>query len=190
MQQNLCIAVCPYPFTCTSDSGSQPVLWFFATPSVCPQAAQHPPTQHMVVCLCVCVGSLCFCCCVCRCSETGAAFFNDMFSKHAMHSGGQEEVLYAGGCPACRCACFAVVFCCQRAFVTGSHLGSWQSHTASNQCVQLSPPNEATPCLPHPLFFVCAGEFCIVPCPGAAGGHKLVIDNNRWVSWCWGVCDI
>lgn len=34
--------------------------------------------------------------CGCRCSETGAAFFNDMMSKHAMHSGGQEEVLYAG----------------------------------------------------------------------------------------------
>lgn len=23
-----------------------------------------------------------------------------------------------------------------------------------------------------------AGEFCIVPCPEAAGGYKLVIDNN------------
>jgi hypothetical protein len=31
-----------------------------------------------------------------RCSETGAAFFNDMLSKHAMHAGGEEEVLYAG----------------------------------------------------------------------------------------------
>lgn len=31
-----------------------------------------------------------------RCSETGAAFFNDMMSKHAMHSGGEEQVLYAG----------------------------------------------------------------------------------------------
>ena len=38
-------------------------------------------------------------CCVTlhRCSETGAAFFNDMFSKHAMHSNVAEEVLYAGG---------------------------------------------------------------------------------------------
>jgi hypothetical protein len=34
--------------------------------------------------------------CDLRCSETGAAFFNDMFSKHAMHSGGAEEVLFAG----------------------------------------------------------------------------------------------
>ena len=33
---------------------------------------------------------------LCRCSETGAAFFSDMFSKHAMHSGGAEEVLFAG----------------------------------------------------------------------------------------------
>jgi hypothetical protein len=40
-----------------------------------------------------------------------------MMSKHAMHSGAQEEVLFAG-------------------------------------------------------------EFCIVPWPEAAGGHKLVIDNN------------
>lgn len=31
-----------------------------------------------------------------RCSETGAAFFSDMMSKHAMHAGGEEEVLYAG----------------------------------------------------------------------------------------------
>ncbi|KAL4430923.1 hypothetical protein ABPG75_006179 [Micractinium tetrahymenae] len=31
-----------------------------------------------------------------RCSETGAKFFADYFSKHAMHSGGSEEVLYAG----------------------------------------------------------------------------------------------
>lgn len=31
-----------------------------------------------------------------RCSETGAKFFADYFSKHAMHSGGAEEVLYAG----------------------------------------------------------------------------------------------
>ena len=31
-----------------------------------------------------------------RCSETGAAFFNDMMSKHAMHANGEEEVLYAG----------------------------------------------------------------------------------------------
>jgi hypothetical protein len=32
-----------------------------------------------------------------RCSETGAAFFTDMLSKHAMHAGGAEEVLFAGG---------------------------------------------------------------------------------------------
>jgi hypothetical protein len=25
---------------------------------------------------------------------------------------------------------------------------------------------------------ISAGEFCIFPCPGAAGGHKLIIDNN------------
>ncbi|KAL4426360.1 hypothetical protein ABPG77_004654 [Micractinium sp. CCAP 211/92] len=31
-----------------------------------------------------------------RCSETGAKFFADYFSKHAMHSAGAEEVLYAG----------------------------------------------------------------------------------------------
>lgn len=28
------------------------------------------------------------------------------------------------------------------------------------------------------LTVSCAGEFCIIPCPGCAGGHKLVIDNN------------
>jgi hypothetical protein len=33
-----------------------------------------------------------------RFSETGAAFFSDMFSKHALHSRAAEEVLYAGGC--------------------------------------------------------------------------------------------
>ncbi len=31
-----------------------------------------------------------------RCSETGVNLSTDMFSKHAMHSGGAEEVLYAG----------------------------------------------------------------------------------------------
>ncbi|PSC68243.1 cytidine deaminase 1 [Micractinium conductrix] len=31
-----------------------------------------------------------------RCSETGAGFATDMMSKHAMHAGGAEEVLYAG----------------------------------------------------------------------------------------------
>eukprot|EP00878_Enallax_costatus_P013134 GHUV01013727.1.p1 GENE.GHUV01013727.1~~GHUV01013727.1.p1 ORF type:complete len:226 (+),score=29.93 GHUV01013727.1:1538-2215(+) len=31
-----------------------------------------------------------------RCSETGAAFFSDMMSKHAMHACGAEEVLFAG----------------------------------------------------------------------------------------------
>lgn len=39
--------------------------------------------------------------CDLRCSETGAAFFNDMFSKHAMHSGGAEEVLFAGAWVGC-----------------------------------------------------------------------------------------
>lgn len=34
--------------------------------------------------------------CSFRCSETGAKFFADYFSKHAMHSAGAEEVLYAG----------------------------------------------------------------------------------------------
>jgi hypothetical protein len=32
-----------------------------------------------------------------RCSETGAKFSTDMFSKHAMHAGAAAEVLYAGG---------------------------------------------------------------------------------------------
>lgn len=31
-----------------------------------------------------------------RCSETGAGFFTDFMSKHAMHAGGAEEVLFAG----------------------------------------------------------------------------------------------
>jgi hypothetical protein len=31
------------------------------------------------------------------CSETGATFATDMMSKHAMHAGGAEEVLFAGG---------------------------------------------------------------------------------------------
>lgn len=31
-----------------------------------------------------------------RCSETAASFFADMMSKHAMHAGGAEEVLFAG----------------------------------------------------------------------------------------------
>jgi hypothetical protein len=30
-----------------------------------------------------------------RCSETGAAFFSDFMSKHAMHAGGAEEVVFA-----------------------------------------------------------------------------------------------
>lgn len=34
-----------------------------------------------------------------RCSETGTDFGTDFVSKHAMHAGGAEEVLYAGGCP-------------------------------------------------------------------------------------------
>lgn len=58
---------------------------------------------------------LCFLCltwCVLRrCSETGAAFFSDMFSKHAMHSGAAEEVLYAGALPAVQAVrvCFWLV---------------------------------------------------------------------------------
>jgi hypothetical protein len=31
-----------------------------------------------------------------RFSETGAAFFRDMLSKHAMHSSASEEVYFAG----------------------------------------------------------------------------------------------
>lgn len=30
----------------------------------------------------------------------------------------------------------------------------------------------------HVLHVLCAGEFCIVPDSTAAGGHRLVIDNN------------
>ena len=29
-------------------------------------------------------------------SETGASFFKDFFSKHAMHAGAKEEVVYSG----------------------------------------------------------------------------------------------
>lgn len=87
----------------------------------------------------------------CRCSETGAAFFNDMMSKHAMHSGGQEEVLYAGG----RLVNLQTLDGVQT-------LDGLVCDAATPNCCRLAS----------------AGEFCIVPWPEAAGGHKLVIDNN------------
>lgn len=40
----------------------------------------------------------------CRCSETGTNFGIDIVSKHAMHAGGAEEVLYAGEPYVCTCA--------------------------------------------------------------------------------------
>lgn len=52
-----------------------------------------------------------------RCSETGTRLLPDIMSKHAVHAGGAQEVIYAG-------------------------------------------------------------EFCIVPDAAAAGGHRLVLDNN------------
>lgn len=60
-----------------------------ATPTSWPRPAQnkppnlHPRTRSLLP------DSL-------RCSETGARFMADMMSKHAMHAGGAEEVLYAG----------------------------------------------------------------------------------------------
>lgn len=49
------------------------------------------------------------------------------------------------------------------------------STSPDSRCFALSAPLRLCACLP-----ACRppGEFCIVPCPAAAGGHKLVIDNN------------
>jgi hypothetical protein len=51
-----------------------------------------------------------------RCSETGAQFFVDLSSKHAMHANASEEVLFAGkgktasqAGPACGWACIGGV---------------------------------------------------------------------------------
>lgn len=61
---------------------------------ICQQQARttHSKCKPDFVCCNVLQDSL-------RCSETGAAFFSDMMSKHAMHACGAEEVLYAGKLP-------------------------------------------------------------------------------------------
>lgn len=95
-----------------------------------------------------------------RCSETGATFAADMMSKHAMHAGGAEEVLFAGGWRA-----------------------PGQPTTTGIRSMQAAPPLPSAPAPeraspPSPRPAAAAGEFCIVPDAAARGGYRLVIDNN------------
>lgn len=57
--------------------------------NVTQQTKAHFPTTHSYFTYSLTPDSL-------RFSETGAAFLDDVMSKHAMHSSGAPEVVYAG----------------------------------------------------------------------------------------------
>lgn len=103
-----------------------------------------------------------------RCSETGAGFFVDFSSKHAMHANAAEEVLYAGEAG-------------RRGLLARGRrqAGQWIPHTPPHTW---NAPPLSSPLAPS--TWICAalrpsaGEFCIVPDAAAEGGHRLVVDNN------------
>ena len=77
---------------CNGTLRCPPGMHFTACPLLCLRRLPTPPPVPAAHCRSLLPDSL-------RCSETGARFMADMMSKHAMHAGGAEEVLFAGELP-------------------------------------------------------------------------------------------
>ena len=130
-----------------------------------------------------------------RCSETGATFAADMMSKHAMHAGGAEEVLYAGGraggwvsggrlaASSAQCSVPARLPACPAPRTPGP-----ARTPATPHCHSPPPPAPLLPLLPDqrfPLLPSCLPCPPACPAPQASFASCPTPPPPAATAWCW-----
>lgn len=95
-----------------------------------------------------------------------------VMNVHAMHAWAGMELLHVGRASAVASGCMPCALC--RAPRPAWRAGSCPAQRSPARSKWCSKMFSHPGCCRGPA----AGEFCIVPDPAAAGGHRLVIDNN------------